>query len=332
MAFRGTHNANPPGRLLSTGDMDTEFTNAPDLRSPGSDRPAPRVVTVTRERLAGIGARTQTAVRQNADSLAAGLGWFAVGLGLAQIAMPDRVARIAGIEPTADNLRVMRTMGMRELTSGVGILTQPVPDKWLWGRVLGDVMDLALLGVAMGKSEEGRGRTIGATLAVLGVTGLDILAAKELSRKRGEMEAGESSVADAPESRHPIGEKTIFRILTIKAHPANVEGDWNDWVLTEGGDESRSATVTFAAAPGGRGTEVRAELSYTPKAGKLGTVAQKLTHKSPGQMLGQDLKRFKMLVETGEIAKSDASIHKHMHPARPDDTLGNANLIQEEAR
>jgi len=118
----------------------------------------------------------------------------------------------------------------------------------------------------------------------------------------------------------------------VKAHPANIENDWNEWVWTEGGDESRSATVTFAAAPGGRGTEIRAELSYTPKGGKLGTVAQKLTHKSPGQMLGQDLKRFKMMVETGEVVKSDASIHKHMHPAQPDDTLGNANLLQEEVR
>ena len=77
---------------------------------------------------------------------------------------------------------------------------------------------------------------------------------------------------------------------------------------------------------------MRADLSYTPKAGKLGEVAQKMTAKSPGQMLGQDLKRFKMLIETGEVTKSDASIHKHMHPAQPDDTLGNANLLKEDAQ
>jgi len=187
---------------------------------------------------------------------------------------------------------------------------------------MGDVLDLAMLGVAMGKSSESRGKTLGATLAVLGVTGLDLLAAKQLTHKRQEMEIDDVD----------IGAKTLFRIITVKAHPSNVENDWNEWVWSQGGDESREATVTFKPAPGGRGTEIRAELSYTPKAGKLGEVAQKLTHKSPGQMLGQDLKHFKMMIETGEVVKSDASIHKNMHPAQPDDTLGNANLMMEDAR
>ena len=272
-----------------------------------------------RERFYRMRDKSMDVVKRKPESLATGLGWFSVGLGLAQLAMPDRVAEIAGIEPTPDNMRLMRTMGMRELTSGVGILTQPVPDKWLWGRVVGDVIDLALLGVAMGRNDGDRDKTLGATLAVLGVTGLDLLAAKQLSHKRDEMEVDDVD----------IGAKTIFRIITIKAHPANVEKDWNEFVWSEGGDESREATVTFAPAPGAQGTEIRAELTYTPKAGKLGTAAQRLTHKSPGQMLGQDLKRFKMMIETGEVVKSDASIHKHMHPAQPDDTLGNANLVKE---
>jgi hypothetical protein len=275
-----------------------------------------------RRQLSSLRDRSAEVAERNSESLVSGLGWFSVGLGLAQLAMPDRVAEIAGIEPTPDNVRLMRSFGLRELTSGVGILTQPVPDKWLWSRVAGDVLDLAMLGVALGNDRNHRGRTMGAALAVLGVTGLDILAAKQLSRQRTE----------AVESGEEIGEQTLFRIVTIKAHPANVEADWNDWVATQGGDEARRATVTFAAAPGGRGTELRAELTYTPRGGKLGSVATKLAHKSPGQMLGQDLKRFKMMLETGEIVKSDASTHKHMHPAQPDDRLGNANLIKEDAR
>ena len=272
--------------------------------------------------LSNIRDRGTAAVKKNADSLASGLGWFSVGLGLAQIAMPDRVARIAGIEPTPNNIRMMRTFGMRELTSGVGILTQPVPDKWLWSRVVGDVLDLTMLGVALSRDENDRGRTMGATLAVLGVTGLDILAARELSKKREVAEIDDVS----------IGEKTLFRIVTVKAHPANVEKDWNEYVSSQGSDETRSATVTFAAAPGARGTEIRAELTWTPKAGKIGETVQRMRHKSPGQMLGRDLKHFKMLCETGDITKSDASVHKHMHPAQPDRSLGNANLIEEGAR
>jgi hypothetical protein len=252
-----------------------------------------------------------SSVAQNPDSLAKGLGWFSVGLGLAQLAMPDRVARLCGIEADGETITLMRSLGLRELTSGVGILTQPKPDKWLWSRVLGDVMDLALLGAAMSRDDAERGKTIGATLAVLGVTGLDILAAKEMAKERADMEQDDE----------PIGEQTEVRSITIKAHPSNVEKEWNDWVWAEGGDESREAAVTFAPAPGARGTEIRAELTYTPKAGKLGTAVAKLAHKSPGQMLGQDLKHFKQMMELGEVVHSDASIHSHMHPAQPDDSV-----------
>lgn len=298
--------------------MGTSATTASASRIPRAISSSNGAASGAKERFYELRDKSKDLVKGKSDSLATGLGWFSVALGLAQLAAPHRVAEIAGIEPTDDNLRLMRTLGMRELASGVGILTQPVPDKWLWSRVAGDVMDLALLGVAMGRSGN-RGRTVAATLAVLGVTGLDILAAREIANKRNVLEIDDVE----------IGAKTIFRIVTIKAHPANVEKDWADYVETQGGDESREATVTFAPAPGARGTEIRAELTYTPKAGKLGTAVQKMTHKSPGQMLGQDLKRFKMMIETGEIVKSDASIHKHMHPAQPDDRLGNANLMEE---
>jgi hypothetical protein len=304
--------------ILPKGSMGASAETAiAGVRATNGDGAGARAAA--RERFYQLRDKSNDVLKRNPDGLAAGLGWFSVGLGLAQLAMPDRVARVAGIEPTEDNIRLMRTFGMRELTSGVGILTQPVPDKWLWSRVMGDVIDLAMLGVALGNEKNDRGRTLGATLAVLGVTGLDILAARELGHKRDVMEVDDVQ----------IGARTIFRILTVKAHPANVENDWNEFVDTMGGDEARQATVTFAAAPGGRGTEIRAELTYTPKAGKIGSAVQKMAHKSPGQMLGQDLKRFKMMVETGEVVKSDASIHKHMHPAQPDDTLGNANLMED---
>jgi hypothetical protein len=272
--------------------------------------------------LSNVRERGTSLAKRKADSLATGLGWFSIGLGLAEMAMPERVAKIAGIEATPESLRLMRSFGMRELTSGVGILTQPLPDKWMWSRVVGDVLDLAMLGAALSNDRNSRGRTLGATLAVLGVTGLDLLAARELSHQRDVAEVDDVS----------IGAKTLFRIVTVKAHPANVEKDWNEFVSRRGSDESRDATVTFRPAPGGRGTEIRAELTWTPKAGRIGETVQRVRHKSPGQKLGHDLKLFKMECETGEVVKSDASIHAHMHPARPDRALGNASLVQEEAR
>jgi hypothetical protein len=298
------------------------MNNAADLRAPGARARGDGMLASARERLGDVRERGVALAERKADSLASGLGWFSVGLGLAQVLMPDRVAEVAGIDPTPENVRLMRSFGLRELTSGVGILTQPTPDKWMWSRVVGDVLDLAMLGVALGNDKNHRGRTVGATLAVLGVTGLDLLAAKELSKRR-EMAAIDDET---------VGERTVFRIITVKTHPANAEKDWNDFVANQGSDETRSAVVTFAQAPGAQGTEIRAELSYTPRAGKIGETVQKMRHKSPGQKLGMDLKHFKMLCETGEITNSDASIHKHMHPAQPDESLGNANLIQEGAR
>lgn len=177
-------------------------------------------------------------------------------------------------------------------------------------------------------------RALGIALAVLGVAGLGMLAARRLKQRNQGFDyppdrETETESGDEAGAGIDTGTRTVFRIVTVKAHPANVEKDWNEWASTIGRDESRQAKMTFAAAPGSQGTEVRGELTYTPKAGKIGDIAQRMTHKSPGQMLGQDLKRFKMTVETGEIVKSDASIHKHMHPARPVNRLGNANLIGE---
>src|SRR5678816_797739 len=68
-------------------------------------------------------------------SPARALGWFSIGLGLAELAMPRRLARIAG----APNLPTMtRIFGLREIGTGIGILTSKDPSPWLWGRVAGD--------------------------------------------------------------------------------------------------------------------------------------------------------------------------------------------------
>jgi uncharacterized membrane protein len=55
-------------------------------------------------------------------------------------------------------------------------------------------------------------------------------------------------------------------------------------------------------APGGRGTEIHGALAYEPPGGSLARYAAKLTQKEPGIQMRRDLKRFKMLIETGEIA------------------------------
>ncbi|HKG39722.1 MAG TPA: hypothetical protein VKB25_12090 [Conexibacter sp.] len=68
------------------------------------------------------------------------------------------------------------------------------------------------------------------------------------------------------------------------------------------GDE---ATVTFAAAPGDRGTEIHVELPSPGQGGKLGEVVGTVVGSGPLAKAKDELRHFKQLVETGEIARSD---------------------------
>ena len=61
-------------------------------------------------------------------------------------------------------------------------------------------------------------------------------------------------------------------------------------------------SVTFESAPGERGTMVRVEMSYVPPAGAVGAVVAKITPQSPERQVREDLRRFKQLMETGEVA------------------------------
>ncbi|HEU4535223.1 MAG TPA: SRPBCC family protein, partial [Polyangiaceae bacterium] len=89
------------------------------------------------------------------------------------------------------------------------------------------------------------------------------------------------------------------------------------WRSVEGASVASEGAVSFAPAPGGRGTEVRLELRYEPPGGAAGAAVAKLLGALPAHELAADLRRFKQLVELGELSHSDASIHAGPHPARP---------------
>lgn len=85
------------------------------------------------------------------------------------------------------------------------------------------------------------------------------------------------------------------------------------WRSVEGSDIETNGEVTFADAPGDRGTRVSLVIFYDPPAGELGRAVAKLFLREPEVQARHDLKRFKMLMETGEIATSartrDATRH-----------------------
>src|SRR5262245_18350049 len=74
------------------------------------------------------------------------------------------------------------------------------------------------------------------------------------------------------------------------------------WRSLEGAEVDSTGSVHFRARPTGRGTEVRVILKYEPQAGKAGALLAKLFGKDPESLIREDLRRFKQLTETGEIA------------------------------
>lgn len=157
---------------------------------------------------------------RSGEGLANALGWFSIGLGLAQVAAPRGVARLIGVRDDNENTAIMRTLGMREIASGIGILSQPRHAGWMWTRVAGDMMDLALLGTALNANGTQRNRTVAATAAVLGVTALDVLAGQRLTDEGRREAEGEREVGDKQ------AEREVTRSITINRPPEEVYEFW----------------------------------------------------------------------------------------------------------
>ncbi|WP_199226821.1 hypothetical protein [Opitutus sp. ER46] len=115
----------------------------------------------------------------NTQSLARGLAFFSIGLGLAELLAPRRLARVIGVDE--DNATLLRLFGLREIGTGMGIL-QGSSAGFVWGRVAGDVVDLSCLGLAMRQRGTDQKRAAGAMAVVAGVTVLDVIGAMLLTR------------------------------------------------------------------------------------------------------------------------------------------------------
>jgi uncharacterized membrane protein len=111
----------------------------------------------------------------------------------------------------------------------------------------------------------------------------------------------------------------------------DVPGNRLSWRSTEGASVPNSGSVRFGSAPGGQGTEVHVELEYSPPGGALGVRIAKLWGEEPNQQIRDDLRRFKQIVETGEVVRSDgsplgtrtanAADQRDAHPSETDEAL-----------
>lgn len=120
--------------------------------------------------------------------------------------------------------------------------------------------------------------------------------------------------------KHPVSivnKSDIESHWSVSAPPGNRRVEWdaliiNDekdkliaWRSRENSEIPNAGTVRFAPAPGSEGTEVTVTLEYQPPGGKLGALLAKLSGEEAGQQVGDTLRRFKALMEAGEIPTTD---------------------------
>jgi len=80
-----------------------------------------------------------------------------------------------------------------------------------------------------------------------------------------------------------------------------IPGELIGWRTMRGADVVSAGSVRFKDLPNGRGAEVHVRLQYNPPAGKVGAMVAWLFGEEPSQAIREDLRRFKRLMETGEI-------------------------------
>lgn len=86
----------------------------------------------------------------------------------------------------------------------------------------------------------------------------------------------------------------------------DVPGERIAWRCAEGSEVDHEGWIAFHDNPFGRGTEVRLFISYDPPAGTVGKLVAKVMQREPRIQARRELRRFKQLMETGEIATSRA--------------------------
>lgn len=221
------------------------------------------------------------------SKLSRSLGWFSLGLGATEVAAPRALAKLIGVRADDATRKTMRAYGVREIVQGVAILQWPERAGRVWARVLGDALDIASLAYALRGKCTNRQRIGIAIGMVLGVTALDVLASKRLSKYH------------AHKHRPALA-------ITVNRPPSEV---YDYWSSLDGFDVDN---VTFTRAPDGLSTEVRVVLPT----GKAGMWLSRLFGKKQVPTM-KDLRRMKQEIEVGEEVYSDASIHRRPHPGQP---------------
>jgi uncharacterized membrane protein len=265
-----------------------------------------------------------------------GLGVLSLGIGLAALLAPRQVGELIGVPKRPKTIQLI---GMREAASGIGLLSGRQSGAWLWSRVAGDLIDLAVLMTSQRGAS--RSRATASTAVVAAITAVDLAAAIQHSRVRRRPAAPADVYIDHTiiVNKSPLECYEFWRDLSnisrftrrlkkVTVHengrlhwvmtiPGGGSVEWDAQLTVQRPGEklawrslthqpfSHAGSIRFAAAPGGRGTFVTVGLHYRLPTGVLAAGLAKLLGPDPLGEVREDLRRFKQLIETGEIATTE---------------------------
>jgi uncharacterized membrane protein len=296
-----------------------------------------------RQRPPGKEFRYEAPAGDGLSPLQVGAGMIILGLGIAQLLAPRRVARSTGMHAHPG---VVRASGALSIASAANIFRRGKPAPLELARLASVALDLALLGRSATHTAS-RGQRSRLALAGAGVAAAAMLdmggTLKQGARQTRDERTTESgalavekciTVNKSPDECYRFWRNfdrfpefmqhldAVEKITDTRSHwkakapigpsvewdaeiSADQPGEMLAWHSVQGADVDNGGTVRFEPAPGGRGTIVRVEMQYKPPGGKAGALVARLFGENPSQQMDGDLRRFKQLIETGEITTTE---------------------------
>lgn len=101
-------------------------------------------------------------------------------------------------------------------------------------------------------------------------------------------------------AKAPAGQTVEWDAVIVNDEPDSIIA----WKSVDDPDVANAGAVNFSDASGGRGTVVKVSLDYEPPAGRIGALVARLFGENPDRQVREDLRKFKQLMETGEITTS----------------------------
>ncbi|MFM8319380.1 MAG: SRPBCC family protein [Chloroflexota bacterium] len=101
-------------------------------------------------------------------------------------------------------------------------------------------------------------------------------------------------------ARAPLGATVDWQAEIIE----DIPNEKISWQSLPGSRLANAGSVIFRDAPGGRGAEIQVTIQYDPPAGSAGAAVARLLGEEPAVQVEEDLRRFKQLMETGEVTSA----------------------------